>query len=96
MHAKVKTMQKETSTMTRRTSGRQQDSKKICKNLKAGDRLEGRKLRKVKSSKSKGKNNARTRKGFKKQHPVAGPGLSSALGPCVKMGKKCKGAAKGS
>ena len=46
MHAKVKTMQKETSTMkTKRTSGRQQDSKKICKNLKAGDRREGRKLR---------------------------------------------------
>ncbi len=37
MHAKVKTMQKETSTMTRRTSRRQHDSKKICKNLKAGD-----------------------------------------------------------
>ena len=80
--------------MTRRTSRRQQDSKKICKNLKAGDRLEGRKLRKVKSSKSKGKNNAKTRKGLKKQHPAAGPGLSGALGPCVKMGKKCKGAAK--
>ena len=29
MHAKVKTMQKETSTITKRTSGRQQDSKKI-------------------------------------------------------------------
>ena len=29
MHAKVKTMQKETSTMTKRTSRRQQDSKKI-------------------------------------------------------------------
>ncbi len=39
-------MQKETSTITKRTSGRQQDSKKIFKNLKAGDRREGRKLRK--------------------------------------------------
>ena len=29
MHAKVKTMQKETSTKSKRTSGRQQDSKKI-------------------------------------------------------------------
>ena len=46
MHAKVKTMQKETSTISKRTSGRQQDSKKILKNLKAGDRREGRKLRK--------------------------------------------------
>ena len=46
MHAKVKTMQKETSTKSKRTSGRRQDSKKILKNLKAGDRREGRKLRK--------------------------------------------------
>jgi hypothetical protein len=48
MHARVKTMQKEkeTSTITKRTSGRQQDSKKNLKNLKAGDRREGRKLRK--------------------------------------------------
>ena len=47
MHAKVKTMQKETSTITERTSGRQQDSKKfVLKNLKAGDRREIRKLRK--------------------------------------------------
>jgi hypothetical protein len=44
----------------------------------------------VKSSKSKGKNNARTRRGLKK-HPVAGPGLSGALGPCVKVGKKNRG-----
>ena len=46
MHAKVKTMQKETSTKSKRTSGRRQDSKKILKNLKAGYRREGRKLRK--------------------------------------------------
>ena len=31
MHAKVKTMQKETSTKSKRTSGRRQDSKKILK-----------------------------------------------------------------
>ena len=29
-----------------------------------------------------------------KQHPAAGPGLSGALGPCVKVGKKNRGAAK--
>jgi len=46
MHARLKTMQRETSTKTKRTSGRQQDSKKILKNLKAGNRREGRKLRK--------------------------------------------------
>jgi hypothetical protein len=46
MHARLKTMQKETSTMTKRTSGRQQDSKKIFKNLKAGYLREGRELRK--------------------------------------------------
>ncbi len=46
MHARLKTMQKETSTRTKRTSGRQQDSKNCFKNLKAGDRREGRKLRK--------------------------------------------------
>ncbi len=33
MHARVKTMQKETSTITEPTSGRQQDSKKIFKKL---------------------------------------------------------------
>ena len=27
-------------------------------------------------------------------HPAAGPGLSGALGPCVKVGKKNRGAAK--
>ena len=48
----------------------------------------------MKSSKSKGKNNAKTRRGLKKKHPAAGPGLSGALGPCVKMGKKYRGAAK--
>ena len=47
----------------------------------------------MKSSKSKGKINARTR-GLKNKQPAAGPGLSGALGPCVKMGKKCRGAAK--
>ncbi len=46
MHARLRTMQKETSTRTKRTSGRQQDRKKCFKNLKAGDRREGRKLRK--------------------------------------------------
>jgi hypothetical protein len=46
MHARLKTMQRETSTKTKQTSGRQQDSKKILKNLKAGNRREGRKLRK--------------------------------------------------
>ena len=49
----------------------------------------------MKSSKSKGKINARNTKRFKKKkRPAAGPGLSGALGPCVKMGKKCRGAAK--
>ena len=46
MHARLKTMQRETSTKTKQTFGRQQDSKKILKNLKAGNRREGRKLRK--------------------------------------------------
>jgi hypothetical protein len=46
MHARLKTMQRETSTKTKRISGRQQDSKKFFKNLKAGDRREERKLRK--------------------------------------------------
>ena len=48
----------------------------------------------MKSSKSKGKINARTSRGLKNKQPAAGPGLSGALGPCVKMGKKCRGAAK--
>jgi len=47
MHAKVKTMQKETSTMTKRKlPGGSKTARKFCKNLKAGDRLEERKLRK--------------------------------------------------
>jgi hypothetical protein len=47
MHAKVKTMQKETSAMTKRKlPGGSKTARKFCKNLKAGDRLEGRKLRK--------------------------------------------------
>ncbi len=44
MHARIKRMQKETSTKNEQTSGRLQDCKKSFKNLKAGDRREGRKL----------------------------------------------------
>ena len=47
MHAKVKTMQKETSTMTKRKlPGGSKTARKFLKNLKAGYRREGRKLRK--------------------------------------------------
>ena len=48
----------------------------------------------MKSSKSKGKNNARTRRGLK---PTSGggPGLAGALGPCVKVGKKNRGGSEG-
>ena len=44
----------------------------------------------MKSSKSKGKNNAKTRRGLK---PTSGggPGLAGALGPCVEVGKKNRG-----
>ena len=35
-----------------------------------------------------------TRKGLKNKRPAAGPGLSGALGPCVKIGKKGRGAAR--
>ncbi len=44
MHARIKTMHKSTSTKNERTSGRPQDCKKVLKNLKTGDRREGRKL----------------------------------------------------
>jgi hypothetical protein len=40
----------------------------------------------VKSSKSKGENNARHKK-FKDQHPAVGPGLASAF-PCLRVGKE--------
>ncbi len=46
MHAKVKTMQKETSTITERTSGRQQDSKKILKKLEGRRPTGGKKAEK--------------------------------------------------
>jgi hypothetical protein len=62
--------------------------------LKAGDRREGRKLRKSEVKQEQRQELCKNKKRFKKQHPAAGPGLSGALGPCVKMGKKCRGAAK--
>ncbi len=40
----------------------------------------------MKSSKSKGKNNARHKK-FKDQHPAVSPGLAGALVPLLKGGK---------
>ena len=46
MHARVKTMQKETSTITKRTSGRQQDSKKILKKLEGRRPTGGKKAEK--------------------------------------------------
>ncbi len=46
MHARLKIMQRETSTKSKRASGRRQDSKNCVFNLKAGDRREGRTLRK--------------------------------------------------
>ena len=46
MHAKVKTMQKETSTKSKRTSGRRQDSKKICKKLEGRLPTGGKKAKK--------------------------------------------------
>ena len=49
----------------------------------------------MKSSKSKGKINARTSRGLKNKQPAAGPGLSGALGPCVKVGKKNRGGSEG-
>jgi hypothetical protein len=71
MHARLKTMQKETSTRTKRTSGRQQDSKNILKTWRQA--TDGREeiWEKVKSSKSKGENYARTRRGLK---PTSGGG----------------------
>jgi hypothetical protein len=41
----------------------------------------------VKSSKSKGKNNARHKK-FKDQHPAVGPGLAGALVPLLEGGEE--------
>ncbi len=46
MHARVKTMQKETSTRTKRTSGRQQDSKKSFKKLEGRRPTGGKKAEK--------------------------------------------------
>ncbi len=46
MHARVKTMQKETSTITKRTSGRQEDSKKISKKLEGRRPTGGKKAEK--------------------------------------------------
>jgi hypothetical protein len=46
MHAKVKTMQKETSTKSKRTSGRQQDSKKIFQKLEGRRPTGGKKAKK--------------------------------------------------
>jgi hypothetical protein len=43
----------------------------------------------VKSSKSKGKNNARHKK-FKDQHPAMGPGLAGALVSLVEGGKRAR------
>ena len=34
-------------------------------------------------------------KRFEDRHPAAGPGLSGALGPCVKVGKKNRGGSEG-
>ena len=44
MHARLKTMQRQTSPKSKRTSGRRQDSKNFFKNLKVGYRRTGRKL----------------------------------------------------
>ena len=46
MHARLKTMQKETSTRTKRTSGRQQDSKKIFQKLEGRRPTGGKKAKK--------------------------------------------------
>ncbi len=46
MHARVKTMQKETSTITKRTSGRQQDSKKFFLKLEGRRPTGGKKAEK--------------------------------------------------
>ena len=46
MHAKVKTMQKETSTISKRTSGRRQDSKKSFKKLEGRLPTGGKKTKK--------------------------------------------------
>jgi hypothetical protein len=43
----------------------------------------------VKSSKSKGKNNARHKK-FKDQQPAAGPGLAGALVPLLEGGERTR------
>ena len=48
----------------------------------------------MKSSKSKGKNNARHKK-FKDQHPAAGPGLSGALGSQCEGGEEEQGGSEG-
>ncbi len=47
----------------------------------------------MKSSKSKGKNNARHKK-FEDQHPAVSPRLASALVPCLRVGKE-QGHSKG-
>ena len=46
MHAKVKTMQKETSTKSKRISGRQQDSKKNFQKLEGRRPTGGKKAKK--------------------------------------------------
>ena len=46
MHARLKTMQRETSTKTKQTSGRQQDSKKIFKKLEGRQPTGGKKAKK--------------------------------------------------
>ncbi len=46
MHARVKIMQKETSTITKRTSGRQQDNKKFFKILEGRRPTGGKKAEK--------------------------------------------------
>ncbi len=62
--------------------------------MKAGDRLEGRKLRKVKSIKSKVKNNAKTRRGLK---TTSGGGARAVrcVGSLCKDGKEVQGGSEG-
>ncbi len=78
--------------MTKRTSGRQQDIKKSFKNLKAGYRREGRKLRKGKVKQEQRQNNARPRRGcFKTNIRRRGPGLSGALCSLYEGGEEEQG-----
>jgi hypothetical protein len=84
MHARLKTMQRQTSTKTKRTQlpGGSKTARKIFKNLKAGDQREGRKLRK---GEVKFETNIRRR----------GRGGQVRWVPCVKVGKKNREGSEG-